>query len=109
MLDLTTREGIDRFTDLFGTSRGRWLANRLNLAGRGSERLAGAISGLAWNAKALKACKSEHAKNIYLHCCACCVEEIEKIEATSGIGSGWRRRFILPCSATIKTDMQDLL
>ena len=85
MLDLTTREGIDRFADLFGTRRGRWLANRLNLAGKGSETLANWLSALAWNGRAaytvdsMNKWKAEaNAKNTYADCCAMIAEDVLK-------------------------------
>ena len=49
MIDLRTRDGVEKFKDLYGTRTGRWLANRLNLSGAGSEILANQISSFAWN------------------------------------------------------------
>ena len=43
---------VDRFLDLFGTRNGRWLANRLNLSGKGSQQLADLLSAYAWNQRA---------------------------------------------------------
>jgi hypothetical protein len=42
----------DQFLDNFGTRTGRWLANRLNLKGTGSVKLADLISSYAWNKRA---------------------------------------------------------
>lgn len=44
-------DGI-RFNETFSTNRGRWLANRLYLSGKGSETLANNVSGFFWNLSA---------------------------------------------------------
>lgn len=38
-----------QFIRKFGTQRGRWLANRLNLCGKNSEKLANSVSAFFWN------------------------------------------------------------
>lgn len=78
MIDLTCSAGVDRFLDLFGTRRGRWLANRLGLSGAGSERFAGSLSNLAWNRRAFYACQTENARNIYAHAISLIREEIAR-------------------------------
>jgi hypothetical protein len=40
------------FTEHFSTNRGRVLANRLNLKGAGSEKMANSVSGFFWNLQA---------------------------------------------------------
>lgn len=42
----------EQFLDKFGTRTGRWLANRLNLSGKGSVQLAEMLSCYAWNLRA---------------------------------------------------------
>jgi hypothetical protein len=49
---MTTITAVDRFLDLYGTRTGRWLANRLNLTGPGSIKLADLLSCYAWHWRA---------------------------------------------------------
>lgn len=42
----------EEFIESFSTRKGRWLANRLQLSGKGSVELANLLSGYAWNARA---------------------------------------------------------
>ncbi len=42
----------DQFLEAFGTRRGRWLASRLGLSGKGSVILAEMLSSYAWNMRA---------------------------------------------------------
>ena len=70
MIDLSTPQGVEQFIDKYETMRGQRLANRLGLAGKGSQRLADAVSSFAWNAAALKYCSgSEAGQRIYLGLC----------------------------------------
>jgi hypothetical protein len=57
-IDLSTPQGVQQFIDTYSTVRGRRLANRLGLAGKGSQRLANAVSSFVWNAQAIKYCNS---------------------------------------------------
>jgi hypothetical protein len=75
---------IDKFLDLFGTRRGRWLANRLNLEGTGSEGLANLLSGYAWNMRAAKTLTGvqemkghDTSKNAYRSYCAILRQDIK--------------------------------
>lgn len=64
------------FLEKFGTQRGRWLANRLNLTGKNSEKLANSVSAFFWNLTAAIATnkvnemKAENrVPNTYAQCC----------------------------------------
>lgn len=64
------------FLEKFGTQRGRWLANRLNLTGKNSEKLANSVSGFFWNlTAAIVVDKKNDMKaknktpNTYAQCC----------------------------------------
>lgn len=48
-LNLDDEETVESFIDLFGTTRGRQLANRLGFYGKGSTKAANAFSNYAWN------------------------------------------------------------
>lgn len=45
------------FIDEYGTLKGRALANRLGLRGKGSSKLATSISCYAWNAQTARQCR----------------------------------------------------
>ena len=64
------------FLEKFGTQRGRWLANRLNLTGKNSEKLANSVSAFFWNLTAaitvdkMNEMKAENkTRNTYAECC----------------------------------------
>lgn len=62
------------FNQHFSTNRGRWLANRLYLSGKGSETLANNVSAFFWNlSAAITAEKMNEWKgtkgNTYVHGC----------------------------------------
>ena len=74
----------EQFLELFGTRSGRWLANRLNLRGAGSERLANLLSCWAWNSRAAVALDGirvmkgqDRRQNAYADYCALLRREIE--------------------------------
>lgn len=60
-IDLSTPQGVQQFINTYSTMRGQRLANRLGLAGKGSQRLANAVSSFVWNAQALKYCNGNKA------------------------------------------------
>lgn len=66
----------DTFIERFSTRTGRWLANRLNLKGPGSETLANLISCYAWNKRAGEY-NANSASNNYLNYCKTLREDIE--------------------------------
>jgi hypothetical protein len=55
-IDLSTPQGVQQFIGIYSTMRGQRLANRLGLAGKGSQRLANAVWSFVWNAQAIKYC-----------------------------------------------------
>jgi hypothetical protein len=65
MITLKTDADIDRFRELFGTRRNRWLANRLGLSGKGSEKLANDLSCYVWNRIAIRYCTTDVARGLY--------------------------------------------
>ena len=69
------------FNERFSTNRGRWLANRLYLSGKGSETLANNVSAFFWNLSAAitveKMNKWKGTKgNTYAHGCLLIHEDI---------------------------------
>ena len=58
------------FLEYFGTRNGRWLANRLGLKGKGSERLANAVSSFFWNYTAAVTCE-RMGNNVHGYAYAC--------------------------------------
>lgn len=76
MIDLSTSQGLQQYIDIYSTSRGRWLANRFNLAGKGAEKLANNVSAFVWNARALELCTTENGKRIYSHGCRIALEDV---------------------------------
>lgn len=92
MIDLSTSDGLAAFIDLFSTRRGRWLANRFSLSGKGSEELAGNVSTFVWNARALEVCETDNAKRIYSHACFIVLQDI----LSSPLFPALRYRFRFP-------------
>ena len=76
MIDLSTSQGLQKYIDLYCTRRGRWLANRFNLSGKGAEQLAGRVSCYAWNARALEVCITDQGRAIYHDLCRMALEDI---------------------------------
>ena len=67
----------------FGTRRGRYLANRLNLKGKNSEKLANCVSGYFWNLQAaitvhkvMEIKGNMDKKNTYIHICKIIYQDI---------------------------------
>jgi len=58
------------FLEHYGTRRNRWLANRLGLKGKGSERLANAVSSFFWNYTAAVTC-DKLANSVYSYAYGC--------------------------------------
>lgn len=56
-MNLDDAEERKAFISQFGTLKGRSLANRLRLKGKGAARLATAISCYAWNAETAFSCR----------------------------------------------------
>ena len=56
-LNLDAFGEAERFINEFGTIRGRALANRLGLKGKGSALLATALSNYAWNTLTAQQCR----------------------------------------------------
>jgi hypothetical protein len=58
-LDLNLDDAVEceQFLAQYGTTKGRRLANLLGLSGRGSARLASALSNYAWNAHTARVCR----------------------------------------------------
>ena len=56
-INLDDESTVLDFINTFSTRRGRWLANRLNLSGPGSEAIANGLSGYAWNKHTAIACR----------------------------------------------------
>lgn len=98
MIDLSTSAGLAAFIDLYSTQRGRWLANRFNLSGKGSEKLARNVSAFVWNARALEVCVTDNAKNIYSDACFIILEDI----VSSPLFHALRYRFKFPPLARYK-------
>ena len=73
----------DQFLETYGTQTGRWLANRLNLKGAGSQKLANLISCYAWNHRAAECLagvyemKGKDKNNAYADYCKLLREDIE--------------------------------
>ena len=65
------------FLNHYSTRTGRWLANRLGLAGPKSERLANLLSNWAWNRRAADACARPESRRIYMNACGIIRAEIE--------------------------------
>lgn len=94
-MDLSTSQGLQQFIDCYGTRTGRWLANRLNLTGPGSEKLANLVSAYVWNARALEVCQTDQAKAAYSHACRLYIDDILASPKWYTI----QRRFHLPSRA----------
>lgn len=73
----------DQFLETYGTQNGRWLANRLNLKGTGSQKLANLISCYAWNHRAAEVSanvaemKGKSRNNAYYDYCEILRQDIE--------------------------------
>lgn len=76
MIDLSTSDGLQQYIGLYKTLRGRSLASRLGLAGKGSEALANAVSCFVWNARALEVSITDQAKSVYSDICRMALEDI---------------------------------
>ena len=56
-LNLDDESENAEFLENYGTGKGRWLANRLGLTGKGSSDAATALSNYAWNKRTAIFCR----------------------------------------------------
>ena len=56
-LNLDTVDEAENFINKYNTSKGRSLANKLKLKGKGSSKLATALSNYAWNTYTAQRCR----------------------------------------------------
>lgn len=101
-LDLSTPEECANFIAAYPTVKGRRLAKILGIAGKGSSRLADAVSCLAWNAHVAHTCKKRGdalGARIYGHSAAICLENI----AASPLAESLAQAVKLPHANTYQT------
>jgi hypothetical protein len=84
----------------FSTMTGRRLANRLNLKGSGSQKLADNVSSFFWNMQAAMICKVKD--NCYIKGCLIIHEDIIKSEQYNNLPT-WVKRDIVKSFQFLKS------
>jgi hypothetical protein len=83
-LDSLYIQGQIRFIHYYSPRRGRYVANRLNLSGRGSEKIADNLSGFFWNLQAANTVQSmnewkrSNGSNCYANICLIIYNDIKE-------------------------------
>ena len=83
-LDSLYIQGQISFIHYYSTRRGRYVANRLNLSGKGSEKIAGNLSGFFWNLQAANTVQSMNewkglnSSNCYANICLIIYNDIKE-------------------------------
>jgi hypothetical protein len=83
-LDSLYIQGQIRFIHYYSTQGGRCVAKRLNLSGKGSEEIAGNLSGFFWNLQAANTVQSmnewkrSNGSNCYVNICLIIYNDIKK-------------------------------